>query len=166
MLGEYPSRLHRCRPKLTYQQIFELACGQPPIDAMFATPTSIAEEMLESTDDDLPQRWHEKYRTMNSEWTGEKPENRLQGWLEEIYFDERKRQDFTRQDIVKVGNLVRRLLRFEPSTRASVDEILQDPWFKDENWEELLRSKSDSKESTSEEVSKPQVVSAVGTVRP
>jgi serine/threonine-protein kinase SRPK3 len=132
---------------------------------MLASRKSVVEDMLESTDDDLPERWHEKYRAIVGEWTGEKPENRLQGWLEEVYFDERKRQDFTRQDIVKVGDLVRRLLRFEPSTRASVDEILQDPWFKDENWEELLRPKSDAEESKSEEVSKPQVVS-VGTVRP
>jgi serine/threonine protein kinase len=156
---------------------------------MGATFNSVAATMTEFIKDDLPERWQEKFKTIDSDWF-EESANELQKWLEEIYFDDRKRQIFTRQDIVKIGDLVRRLLRFEPSARASVDEILQDPWFKDENWEELLRPKSeepprpqskdllspkseellkpkgDVEESKSEEVSKPQVVSVIGKVRP
>jgi serine/threonine-protein kinase SRPK3 len=140
---------------------------------MLASPDSVAEDMLESTDDDLPQRWHEKYRTIVKEWTGEKPNSRLQKWLEEVYFDDRKRQVFTREDIVKIGDLVRKLLRFEPSTRASVDEILQDPWFTDQQRGEPKTptpqddsGESSRDEASSEEVSKPQVVSVFGKVRP
>ena len=33
-------------------------------------------------------------------------------------------------DIVRVGERVRKLLRFEPSERAFAREILQDPWFR------------------------------------
>jgi serine/threonine-protein kinase SRPK3 len=94
-----------------------------------ATPDSVVNEMLETALDELPQRWQEKWRNMDSTWTGDKKENILQKWLEEVYFDGKRREDFTREDIVKVGALVHRLLRFEPSTRASAQEVLQDPWF-------------------------------------
>jgi serine/threonine-protein kinase SRPK3 len=68
---------------------------------------------------------------MNDTWTGGKTENTLQEWLEETYFDGVRKEDFTREDIVKVSALVRRLLRFEPSTRASAQEVLHDPWLRD-----------------------------------
>jgi serine/threonine-protein kinase SRPK3 len=94
-----------------------------------ATPDSVVNEMLETALDELPQRWREKWQSMDSTWTGDKKENILQKWLEEVYFDGKRREDFTREDIVKVGALVHRLLRFEPSTRASAQEVLRDPWF-------------------------------------
>jgi serine/threonine-protein kinase SRPK3 len=94
-----------------------------------ATPDSVVNEMLETALDELPQRWREKWQNMDSTWTGDKKENILQKWLEEVYFDGKRREDFTREDIVKVGALVHRLLRFEPSTRASAQEVLRDPWF-------------------------------------
>ena len=49
-----------------------------------------------------------------------------------MYFDGERNKDLTREDILKVGELVRRMLRYEPSMRASAREILQDPWFKGE----------------------------------
>jgi serine/threonine-protein kinase SRPK3 len=63
--------------------------------------------------------------------TGDKTEKNLQEWLEETYFDGVREETLSRADIVKVGALIHRLLRFEPSTRASAQEILQDPWFRD-----------------------------------
>jgi serine/threonine-protein kinase SRPK3 len=97
-----------------------------------ATPTTVVHQMLETASDELPERWQQKWRTMDSAWTGDKTENSLQEWLDETYFDGVRKEDLTREDIVKVGALVRRLLRFEPSTRASAQEILQDPWFGNE----------------------------------
>jgi serine/threonine-protein kinase SRPK3 len=97
-----------------------------------ATPVTIVQQMLETASDGLPQRWQEKWRIMDCTWTGDKTENTLQEWLEETYFDGVRGEDLTREDIVKVGALVRRLLRFEPSTRASAQEILQDSWSEDE----------------------------------
>jgi serine/threonine-protein kinase SRPK3 len=94
-----------------------------------ATPVSVVRQMLETASDGLPERWHHKWRTMDSAWKGDRTENSLQEWLEETYFDGVRKADLTKEDIVKVGALVRRLLRFEPSTRASAQEILQDPWF-------------------------------------
>ncbi|KAL6710042.1 hypothetical protein ACN47E_009833 [Coniothyrium glycines] len=111
--------------------IFELVVGQPPFDSIMATPVSVVQQMLDTASDDLPERWQQKWQTMDSAWDGERKENTLQEWLEEMYFDGVRKADLTREDIVKVGALVRSLLRFEPSARASVHEILQDPWFND-----------------------------------
>lgn len=117
---------------LLFQQIFELIVGPPPLDSVVATPVSVVRQMLEIARDELPEQWQQKWRTMDSTWTGEKTENNLQEWLEETYFDGVRKEDFTRDDFVQVGALVRRLLRFEPgTTRASVQEILQDPWLGD-----------------------------------
>lgn len=49
----------------------------------------------------------------------ESPRPNLQEWLEEVYFDERQIPDLAREDIVRLGKIIRRLLRFEPSARAS-----------------------------------------------
>ncbi|CAO2651848.1 Nn.00g001310.m01.CDS01 [Neocucurbitaria sp. VM-36] len=111
--------------------IFELVVGQPPFDSIMATPVSVVHEMLETASDEFAKRWQKKWQTMESTWTGDKTGISLQEWLEETYFDGVRKEDLTREDIVKVGALVRRLLRFEPSTRASAEEILQDPWFSD-----------------------------------
>lgn len=53
----------------------------------------------------------------------------LQQWLEEVYFDCALRPDLTREDIVRLGQIIGRLLRFEPSARASAREVLDNPWF-------------------------------------
>ena len=55
----------------------------------------------------------------------------LQEWLEEMYFDGDRKEDLTKKDIVKLGQIIQKLLHFEPSDRASVREILNDPWFRD-----------------------------------
>jgi serine/threonine-protein kinase SRPK3 len=65
---------------------------------------------------------------MDSTWTGDKTECDLQEWLKETYFDGERKEDFTQEEIIKVGALVGRLLHFEPSMRVSAQEILQDPW--------------------------------------
>jgi serine/threonine-protein kinase SRPK3 len=87
--------------------------------------------MLQTASDELPERWQQKWRTMDSTWTGDRTTNNLQEWLEETYFDGLRNEDLTREDIIRVGALVLRLLRFEPSTRASAQETLEDPWFED-----------------------------------
>ncbi|OCL14021.1 hypothetical protein AOQ84DRAFT_394724 [Glonium stellatum] len=97
--------------------LFKLIVGQPPFDSFMITPIILIRQMLEMA---------------NSASPGEKSGNTLQEWLEEIYFDGERNKDLTREDILKVGELVRRMLRFEPSMRASARDILQDPWFKGE----------------------------------
>ncbi|EFQ98010.1 CMGC protein kinase [Nannizzia gypsea CBS 118893] len=53
----------------------------------------------------------------------------LQEWLEEVYFEGQECPDLTRGDIVRLGQIIGKLLQFEPSARASVRQVLDDPWF-------------------------------------
>jgi serine/threonine-protein kinase SRPK3 len=65
------------------------------------------------------------------EVTAESPGPNLQDWLEEVYFEGRQNPDLTREDIVRLGSIIKRLLCFEPWARASARQILEDPWFND-----------------------------------
>ncbi|OAK93702.1 kinase-like protein [Phaeosphaeriaceae sp. SRC1lsM3a] len=135
---DVPTTLHT--PLLDYRVdlwsagclIFELIVGQPPLDSIMATPVTVVQQMLETASDKLPERWQQKWQAIDGARTENETENNLQEWLEETYFDGVRRQDMTREEIVKLGALLRKLLRFEPSARASVHEILQDPWLKNE----------------------------------
>lgn len=87
--------------------------------------------MREMASDDLPQRWHDKWDKMNAgdgriaASTGPN----LQEWLEEVYFDGSQNSDQTREDIARLGQIIGKLLHFEPLARASARQILDDPWF-------------------------------------
>jgi serine/threonine-protein kinase SRPK3 len=96
-----------------------------------ANPGSVVEQMHGATSDELPERWLQKWNSMDRTGTEEESAYDLQKWLEETYFDGDRREDLTRDEIGQLGVLLRRLLRFEPSTRASAREIAQDPWFRD-----------------------------------
>jgi len=55
----------------------------------------------------------------------------LQKWLEEVYFGGPHNPDLTKDDILRLGLNIGKLLYFEPSARASAREILDDPWFQE-----------------------------------
>lgn len=81
--------------------------------------------------DDIPERWQGIWDTMNT-GDGRATENtgsNLQEWLEEVYFEGLKSPDLTREDIVRLGQIIGKLLKFEPSARASARQVLDDPWF-------------------------------------
>lgn len=111
--------------------LFELFTGQPPFDTFFITPRILVDQMREMASDDLPERWQGIWDTMNA---GDdiKPQSsgpNLQEWLEEVYFAGPQSPDLTRGDIARLGQIIGRLLCFEPSARASARQILGDPWF-------------------------------------
>ncbi|PWY96163.1 serine protein kinase [Aspergillus sclerotioniger CBS 115572] len=110
--------------------LFELFTGQPPFDSLFTTPKIIVGQMQEITNDALPERWLGAWETMRGSTIMESSGPRLQEWLEEVYFDNEKKEDLTKEDIVQLGHIIQSLLRFEPSARASVKEVLNDPWFR------------------------------------
>jgi serine/threonine protein kinase len=88
--------------------------------------------MQEMASDELPERWHETWDTMKNARDGGTIEStgyNLQEWLEELYFDGSQRTDLTREDIARLGQIIGKLLRFEPSARASARQVLDDPWF-------------------------------------
>jgi len=96
------------------------------------TPTILVRQMLEMANDELPERWRQTWRAMDSASPGEKSGYTLQEWLEEMYFDGERNDDLTQEDILKVGKLVRSKLQFEPFKRALAKEMLKDSWFKRE----------------------------------
>ena len=87
--------------------------------------------MLEVTSEALPERWLGLWEAMGGGVGAESLGPGLQEWLEDVYFDGERREDLTGEDIAKLGQIIRKLLRFEPSARASASEILNDPWFRD-----------------------------------
>ena len=87
--------------------------------------------MLDRTGEELPERWQSSWRTMTTKKPRGATTPSLQAWLEEVYFDSEITPEFSRADIAKVGELVQRLLRLEPTARASAKEILEDSWFQD-----------------------------------
>ncbi|KAI0502815.1 kinase-like domain-containing protein [Xylaria bambusicola] len=110
--------------------LFELVAGQPPFDVVMLTRAILVSEMMEFCGE-LPDRWREKLDTIGvgrTEPVSDAPCTLLD-WLQDIYFDDNKTPGFTRQDIAKVCELVTRMLKFEPSSRASAKEITSDLWF-------------------------------------
>lgn len=87
--------------------------------------------MQELTNEPLPERWQGLWETMSGEVTTESSKIRLQEWLEEMYFDGERNADLSGDDIIRLGHIIQKLLRFEPSARASAREILDDQWFRD-----------------------------------
>lgn len=87
--------------------------------------------MLEMTSEALPERWLGLWEAMGGGVGAESSGPGLQEWLEDMYFDGERREDLTGEDIAKLGQIIQKLLRFEPSARASASEILNDPWFRD-----------------------------------
>lgn len=94
------------------------------------TPSILIEQMIELTDDELPSRWQAKWQSMQNN-TPQRDENyRLQKWLEEVYFDNGKQAEFTKEEIATIAELTTRMLKFEPSLRAAPSEILAEDWFR------------------------------------
>ncbi|GCB17428.1 serine/threonine-protein kinase ATG1a [Aspergillus awamori] len=111
--------------------LFELFAGQPPFDNILITPRVLVEQMQEITNEALPQRWVPLWESMRGDDATADNGPNLQEWLEEMYFDGERKEELTRDDIMELGRIIRELLRFEPAARASVKEILNDPWFRE-----------------------------------
>ncbi|KAF4551881.1 Protein kinase domain-containing protein 21 [Elsinoe fawcettii] len=110
--------------------LFELVCGQTPFESGNSTPESIAKQMIYMVKDEFPERWQDKRKRLEQQ-TPESPASTLQQWLNVVYFESEEKADFSRDELEKVGQIISRLMRFEPESRASADDILKDPWFAD-----------------------------------
>ena len=113
------------------RQIFELVTGQPPFDSVNTRPISLVSQMMDLTSDALPKRWKGQWPATEAASMSGNERHTLQSWLSKVYFDKRKCQDLSPEDIENVGDIVRKLLVFEPGDRASAADVLRDPWFHD-----------------------------------
>lgn len=93
------------------------------------TSAILVRQVLETVSDDLPDRWQQEWYAMRETLSDRSSNSSLQEWLEEMYFDGGRREDLSREDIVRVGLLIGSLLRMEPSARAAAKDVVQDPWF-------------------------------------
>jgi serine/threonine-protein kinase SRPK3 len=109
--------------------LFELIVGQPLFDSFMTTPAILVRQILETVDDDLPERWKREWHTMKEMLSNNDSTCPLQDWSEEMYFDGESREDLSREDIVRLGVLIGSMLRMEPSARASAKAVIQDAWF-------------------------------------
>ncbi|KAF5588095.1 CMGC SRPK kinase [Fusarium pseudocircinatum] len=109
--------------------IFELITGQLPFDVIMLTPPILVDQMIELIDDELLSRWQAKWQAMQGTPTPLDDDMSLHSWLEEVYFDADKKAEFTKSDIKRAAELIACLMRFEPSLRASPNEILAETWF-------------------------------------
>ena len=88
--------------------------------------------MQDMTNEPLPDRWLGLWKEIRAGVDTELPGPGLEKWLQEVYFDGERKQDLASEEIAQLGQIIRKLLRFEPSARASASDILRDPWFRDE----------------------------------
>lgn len=96
------------------------------------TPAILVRQMLETVNDGLPDRWKKDWHVMNSTLSDNSSTCSLQDWLGEMYFDGERREDMSREDILRVGVLIGSMLRMEPSARVSAKVVVQDAWFQKE----------------------------------
>jgi serine/threonine-protein kinase SRPK3 len=96
------------------------------------SPQMLVRQMLETVNEDLPERWREKWRVMNTDPPDEEPGICLQDWLKEMYFDGERKEEYSREEIVRVGKIIGSMLRLEPSMRAEARDVLKDSWFDEE----------------------------------
>lgn len=97
------------------------------------TKPILVQQMMGFATDSLPSRWRDKWQAMQKDLPDEDDEDKAHSytfheWLAEVYFDDGKHAEFTREDIVSVGKLIESMLKFEPSQRAGASAILADSW--------------------------------------
>lgn len=103
------------------------------------TPGILITQMKEKATDQLPKQWRERADSLieQSKRPGDPVYEEetstggitLQQWLEELYFDGSKTAELTREDVRKLGDLIGRMLRFEPSSRETASSLLKHAWF-------------------------------------
>ncbi|KAK2762319.1 hypothetical protein FQN54_001329 [Arachnomyces sp. PD_36] len=110
--------------------LFELIVGYPPFDNIFQTKEGLVREMI-GFFGELPQRWKDQWQEMNRSHANDHYElMSLEEWLRDTYFDDDKKQDLSQSDINSVGIILQQMMRFEPTARPSIGEILGNAWFR------------------------------------
>ncbi|KAK7530128.1 hypothetical protein IWX50DRAFT_557897, partial [Phyllosticta citricarpa] len=80
---------------------------------------------------DIPQLWCRKWTPIELRPPPRPSGRPLQEQLEEISSANGKTPGLSREEMANVGELIGKMLRIDPSERASAAELLEDPWFRD-----------------------------------
>ncbi|KAK8154053.1 kinase-like domain-containing protein [Phyllosticta citribraziliensis] len=103
-------------------------------------------ETLDRISREIPESWQEEWQAFKKQRRMFREEDYVKEYhriyentvaheLRKSYFDEHYDEDeadvFSMKDINRVSKLIERLMRLEPSERASAAEILADPWWDD-----------------------------------
>ncbi|KAL2054438.1 hypothetical protein ABVK25_005186 [Lepraria finkii] len=90
--------------------------------------------------DELIQEWISMFGDLPEEWREGLPSRRatedfkservtLCDWLHETYFDDDKKQYFSKADIDTLGTLLQLLMQYRPSDRPRASDLLNHTWF-------------------------------------
>ncbi|KAI1129111.1 kinase-like domain-containing protein [Nemania abortiva] len=114
--------------------LFELLTGQIPFHTVPLTSASAFAAVRGISDDKLPDRWEEKWQEMKKELRMDcddsDPDVTLYGWLERAYYYRKEWPcELTKEDLTKIGDLLERMWKYEPSSRPSTKDLLNDPWW-------------------------------------
>ncbi|KAG9511646.1 kinase-like protein, partial [Aureobasidium melanogenum] len=107
--------------------MFELVVGQPPFSGTMAQKGDIIQQMVHTVGD-LPAEWQSSWDSMLKQEPVDEMNYNLEQLLQELYFDDERAADFSRQDLTQLAHLIGKLLRYRPSTRSTAAEILSAPW--------------------------------------
>jgi hypothetical protein len=80
--------------------------------------------MIELTSDELLSRWQAKWHAMEEDVPQIDGDFTLHKWLEGVYFDNGNQAEFTAEEIARIAEAIARMLKLEPSLRATPGEIL------------------------------------------
>lgn len=87
--------------------MFDLLKGQPLFDTVMITKDILIGEMVQEIGD-LPERWAAKWQAQEANTDDEK--DSLEKWLEELYFDDGKEAELTREQRKLWAKAIRSLM--------------------------------------------------------
>ncbi|KAI0107101.1 kinase-like domain-containing protein [Nemania sp. FL0031] len=111
--------------------LYELFTGAILFPTYMSSVEIVAAQMVDlDNNDKLPERWEAKAQEMKKAVKfPDEPPPTFHEMVEKAYFYRDRRPELSKQDLTKIGDLIGRMLRYEPSERPSAKEILSDPWW-------------------------------------
>ncbi|MCJ1425254.1 hypothetical protein MMC29_003142 [Sticta canariensis] len=108
--------------------IFELVVGYPPFDNFMPEKDELIREWI-SMFGDLPDEWRDGLPSPRAIEDLESERVTLCDWLHETYFDDDKKQYFSKADIDTLGTLLQSVMQYRPSDRPRASDLLNHTWF-------------------------------------
>lgn len=108
--------------------IFELVTGQPPFDNFMPAKAPLVLEWI-AMFGNVPEKWRAEANTIIGNCKDDIDGGSLTDWLCEVYFNSERRLDFTEENIRRLGDLLTKMMCYQPEQRLSTQDILSHEWF-------------------------------------